>query len=384
MAVAFGMARYVYGLTLPDIRADLAVPDLVLGLIASGTFTGFLLSLILSASLTAWRGPRAATTLGGVCAALGCALVAAAPTPSLLAVGALVAGSAAGWVWAPYSDIVAAVAPERDRPRLLAWITTGAAGGLILVGPLALAATAWASWRWTWAGIAIASAAATVVNIRWVPRIPPASRSSWGVHRLVLTRGMLRPLAFAVVLFIAATAYFTYATDAAQRGGLGAVAGPAIFLLAGTTGLAGLSAGRLATRADPGAVGVGALATLGAALTVLSLGTGSLGAVLVSAVLFGAGNTLGSAALSIWTAQVVPEHPGAAFTAALMVGSLSSIATPAAIGALTPRVGLTNLLLATAAVTVATAATLVLDGGTSGTRSGRHLRCGRCRRRQHH
>lgn len=239
MAVAFGMARYVYGLTLPDIRADLDVPELLLGLIASGTFIGFLLSLILSTPLTIWKGPRAPTTLGSVCGAAGCTLVAAAPSPSLLAAGALVAGSAAGWVWAPYSDIVAAVAPERDRPRLLAWITTGACAGLILVGPLALASTSWASWRWTWASIAVASAAAAVLNIRWVPRIPPTPRAHRGRQRVVLTRGMLRAGAFAAVLFIAATAYFTYATDAARRGGLGAVAGPAIFVLAGATGLPG-------------------------------------------------------------------------------------------------------------------------------------------------
>lgn len=176
---------------------------------------------------------------------------------------------------------------------------------------------------------------------------------------------MLRPLAFAVVLFIAATAYFIYAADAAQRGGLGDVAGPAIFVLAGITGLAGLGAGRMATRVGPRAVGVCALATLGVALIVLSLGAGSLVAVLTSAVIFGAGNTVGSAALSIWTAQVVPENPGAAFTATLVAGSLSSIATPTVIGALTPHVGLTNVLLATAVLTVASAIALVFAGETS-------------------
>lgn len=359
MAVAFGMARYVYGLTLPEIRADLDVPELLLGLIASGTFIGFLLSLILSTPLTIWKGPRAPTTLGSVCGAAGCALVALASSPSLLAAGALVAGSAAGWVWAPYSNIVAAVAPERDRPRLLAWITTGASTGLILVGPLALASMSWASWRWTWASIAIAAAAAAVLNIRWVPRIPPTPRGLRARQRVVLTRGMLRPIAFAVVLFIAATAYFTYATDAARRGSLGAIAGPVIFVLAGTTGLAGFGAGRMATRVGSRAVAVGALLTLATALLILSLGTKSLFVVLASAVLFGIGNVVGSAVLPIWTAQLVPEHSAAAFTATLVIGTVSSIATPAVIGALTPYTGLTNLLLTAAAVTATTAIALV-------------------------
>lgn len=62
---------------------------------------------------------------------------------------------------------------------------------------------------------------------------------------------------------------------------------------------------------------------------------------------------------------MVPENPGVAFTATLVAGSLSSIATPTVIGALTPHVG-----LATAAVTVASATALVFAGETSASRSG--------------
>ncbi|MDN5913672.1 MAG: hypothetical protein L0I76_00905 [Pseudonocardia sp.] len=66
MAVTFGMVRYAYGLTLPAIRTDLVLSDLVLGLIASGTFLGFLVALLLSTPLSAKAGPRASTTLGGL------------------------------------------------------------------------------------------------------------------------------------------------------------------------------------------------------------------------------------------------------------------------------------------------------------------------------
>lgn len=361
MAATFGMARYVYGLTLPDVRAELDLPEPVLGLIASGTFVGFLLALGLSKPLAAWKGARAPTTLGGACGTLGCAVVAGAPSPPILAAGVLVAGSAAGWVWAPYSDIVAAVTPEGDRPRLLAWITTGASGGLVLVGPLALAAASWASWRATWGGIAVVSAAAVVLNLRWVPRIPP-HRPSHG-RGVVLTRGLQAPLVFAVALFAAATAYFTYATDAAARNGLGEVAGPVVFLLVGVVGLAGLRAGSMTTRFGSRAVAVGALAALASSLIVLGLGAGWLAAVLLSAVVFGVGNVVGSAALAVWTAEQVPEQPAAAFTATLLVGSLSSIVTPALIGALAPHIGLAAVLLAVAAMTVITGLVLAVARG---------------------
>ncbi|MDX5311905.1 MAG: YbfB/YjiJ family MFS transporter, partial [Rhodococcus sp. (in: high G+C Gram-positive bacteria)] len=47
VGVAFGMARYAYGLTLPDIREDLRLSELALGLIASATFAGYLAGLVL-------------------------------------------------------------------------------------------------------------------------------------------------------------------------------------------------------------------------------------------------------------------------------------------------------------------------------------------------
>jgi predicted MFS family arabinose efflux permease len=171
---------------------------------------------------------------------------------------------------------------------------------------------------------------------------------------------MLRPLTVAVVLFAAATAYFTYATDAARRGGLGEMAGPEVFVLVGATGLAGLGAGAMAMKVGARVVATGALVVLGASVLVLGLGAGSLAAVLTSAGLFGVGNTVGSAALPIWTAELVPGHPAAAFAAALVVGSLSSIATPAVVGALTPRYGLTAVLVAVAFATAATGLALAV------------------------
>lgn len=357
MGVAFGMARYAYGLTLPAIRAALDVPELVLGLIGSSTFGGFLLSLLITPSLARWKGPRAPTTIGGVSAAVGCALVAVAPAPGVLALGALIAGSAAGWVWAPYSTIVAAVADPLQRPRLLAGIATGAAAGLVAVGALALVVE---SWRWLWAGIALAASAATAVNCWGVPRLPAPHRPVRAHQGMLLGVGLAQPIGFAVVLFVGATAYFTYATDAAERGGLGAAAGPTIFVLVGAAGSTGLAAGALAERAGGRTVAVTALLLLGVALALLGLGVSSLSLVLVSAVVFGSANTVGSAALPIWTAALAPDASAAAFTATLFAGSVSATVTPTAIGSLVPTTGLHGVLLTAAGLMAMTALVLHL------------------------
>lgn len=81
VGVAFGMARYAYGLTLPGIRQDLELSELVLGLVASATFAGHLVGLLLARPLAARRGSRAPTTVGGACGAAGAVIVTVAPDP---------------------------------------------------------------------------------------------------------------------------------------------------------------------------------------------------------------------------------------------------------------------------------------------------------------
>ena len=232
---------------------------MLLGLIASGTFAGYLIGLVSAPRLSARRGPRAPTTVGGVCGLVGATTVALAPSPWILAAGAVLSGSAAGWVWAPYSDIVTEVAPRRHQPTLLAVITTGTSLGLLALAALGLLATL-TSWRMTWAGIALAAAVAAVVNLRAVPLVS-------------------------------------------------------------------------------------------CALVLLGLGRTSLPLTLFSAILLGMGYIVGSSLLAIWTAQVVPDRPGDGFTVALVVGAVTSIAAPAAMGALIPVFGLPEMLVLVAAVT---------------------------------
>jgi predicted MFS family arabinose efflux permease len=349
VGVAFGMARYAYGLTLPDVRSEFGLSELLLGLIASGTFAGYLIGLVSVPRLSTRRGPRAPTTVGGVCGVVGAATVALAPSPWILAAGAVLSGSAAGWVWAPYSDIVTKVAPRRHQPTLLAVITTGTSLGLVALAALALLGTL-TSWRLTWAGIALASAVAVLVNLRAVPRPNAGGRDTDASRRSPWRRAMFPPLAYAVLFFAAITVYFTYASEAARSGGLSAAAAPLLFALIGAGGLVGLRTGRMARALGTPAVGVGSVLVVGCALALLGLGGTSMPLTLFSALLFGIGFMVGSSLLAIWTAQVVPDRPGDGFTLALVVGAVTSIAAPAAMGALIPVAGLSAMLLIVAAV----------------------------------
>ena len=96
VGIAFGMSRYAYGATLPAIRETFDLSETLLGVIAAATFAGFLLGLLSAIPVARRFGPRAPTTLGGLCGAAGALTVCLATEPGILAAGAVVASSSAG------------------------------------------------------------------------------------------------------------------------------------------------------------------------------------------------------------------------------------------------------------------------------------------------
>jgi predicted MFS family arabinose efflux permease len=359
VGVAFGMARYAYGVTLPDIRADLGLSQFVLGLIASATFVGYLAGLLFAGPLAGRRGSRAPTTVGGVCGAVGAVIVAVAPVPWLLALGAVLAGAAGGWVWAPYSDIVTRTVALRRQSRTLAIITTGTSGGLVVLGGLAILAIV-DSWRLVWVAIAVAAVIAALVNLRLVPRTAPTSASERSTDIPSLVAGLQVPAAYSVVYFAAVIIYFTHAADVLDRGSLPEWAVPALYIAIGVTGVSGLATGAAVQRVGSIRVAALCLVVVAAAMALLGLAGDSAPAVAISACIFGVGYMTGSAVLAVWTAELVPDRAGAAFTACLVVGAISSVAAPAFAGTVIPALGLGTVLVATAAVTVLSGAALML------------------------
>lgn len=73
----------------------------------------------------------------------------------------------------------------------------------------------------------------------------------------------------------------------------------------------------------------------------------------VSAALFGASYMIAAALRVVWSARVFEERPATGFTAAILTGSVGSIAGPAAAGLLAAHIGLASTFMTLAAITVA-------------------------------
>lgn len=363
-AVAFGPARNGYGLFLPHFREEFALSTAMLGLIASGLYAGYLLALSAVGILAPRIGPRPPVLVGLLSAALGMGLVALAPNAWALAAGVVLAGTSAGWSWAPYNDAAERGVAKRYRDRVLSVVSTGTTFGILAAGLAALAAGA--SWRGAWFAFAACAVAAAVSNALILPgasgdedkgddeKVPSRRPGRGWLLRVEATPLFVVALSFGVV----SAFYFSFAVDLVSRSGgpSPAAAGPLLYAVAGAAGFVGLLTGDAVGRFGLGRVLLVTLAFLGVAALMLGVAPSFLPSVIFSAALFGAGVMVMSALLSVWSSTVFPERPSTGFSATLFVFGVGLTLGPAALGALAGPFGLRAGFLVSAAIVVLTAA----------------------------
>jgi len=85
VAATYGLARYCFGLFLPEFRQEFNLSTETIGLIAGLSYAGYLMATFLGSGLSTLFGPRLPIMLGGLAAASGMATIAVAPDAVTLA-----------------------------------------------------------------------------------------------------------------------------------------------------------------------------------------------------------------------------------------------------------------------------------------------------------
>jgi predicted MFS family arabinose efflux permease len=360
IAVAFGFARYGYGLFVPEFRDAFDLSTEAVGFVAAGAYASYLAALLVTGALVARVGPRLPVVIGGLSAAAGMGMIALAANTPMFVVGVLLAATSPGWSWAPFSDAVARMISRDSQSRTLSIITTGTTFGILVAGPAALVAGD--VWRGAWFAFAIVALAVTAWNAFLLPAGPHGDGSEEGGSaspelrwRWFIGPRSVRLFAVAASFGFTGTVYWTYAVDLiAGSGGFPASAGPILWTAVGGAGIIGVATGDVISR-------LGLRFSLIAALMALGVATGVLGAVPqswvalgVSAVLFGSSFMVLSALLVTWTSTVFPEQPGTGFSATQVFLALGTITGPAIMGVVAGRVGMETAFLITALLAILT------------------------------
>ena len=356
VATAFGMARYGYGLLLPDIQDDLALGVSTLGAIGTLAYVTYLLATLLVTRCIARVGERATVVLGGLLAVAGTIVVALANDPVLLGLGVAIAGASAGLVYAPFGEAVQRL-PSVVRARTLAAITCGTGWGVVVAAPIAiLAGDAWRAAFFGFAGCAVLS---TLLAAR---TLPGRTASTPSVLLNATSKSMLTPtargrrspalpmLAASLLLGLGSASFWTFAVDHVRDAGLGQTDGRVLLGVAGITSLASLVAADVVARlgARPTFVLTALLETV--AIATIAVVADHLAAVLIAAATFGAAYNTVCAVTVLWATRIYASRPSAGLAAATGAMGIGLLCGPVASGVLAEFTSLTAALLGGATI----------------------------------
>jgi len=363
IAVTYGLARFAYGLFLPEMRESLDLSESVLGLIGAGSYAGYCFAILGALVFTSRAGPRFIAIAAGMVAVVGMATIAGAPAAWVLALGVLVAGSSSGLASPPMGEAVATSIPEESQDRANALINSGTSVGVALSGPAALLVTE--QWRIAWIAFALVGGAVVVWNAIAMPRKPVSDDRPGGaaqtagprlsVQYLVGTRSV--PLfAAATGVGFASAAYWTFSRDLVVRlGDLSGASSTIFWIVIGVSGLAGGLAGDLVQRFGLARAFRVSVLSMAAAIGLLAAAPGVLLWAYSSAALFGSAYIMLTGIILVWSVSVFQDRPSAGLGAAFLLIAVGQVFGALTAGAVAGAAGLIVTFWAFAGIAVVAA-----------------------------
>ncbi|NIC36658.1 MFS transporter [Halomonas desiderata] len=350
VAATYGLSRYTYGLFVPAIRQDFTLDQATVGAIGSASYLGYLLATLVSPFLVRRFGARLPILLGGATATLGMSLIGLANNPIWLALGVTLAGCSPGLAYPPLSDAIKQLCRAEKQSRYYAIINSGTSFGVMVSGPLALFAGP--RWQLAWLCFAFIALIATLWNLFIMPghaseaddqeragkERTDDTRTGHEPMRVLLKRKLkdraVRRLLLGALLFgLVTSVYWTFSVDLiAGENGLSDAGRVMFWMVVGIAGVAGGLAGELVTRFGLAKVLQWASLAIAAAIAILTIASGDMLVLTLSAVVFGATFILITALYGIWSVSCFPEAPSAGFGLTFFLISAGQLISPTLAG----------------------------------------------------
>ena len=311
IALAYGVARFAFGLFVPSIRADLGLRPDLMGLIGSIPFISFAATSVVASTLARRLGARRGAMLASGFGALGLALISRADGAPLLAGGVFACGICTGLMMPALSEGIHKAVQPRLHGRVNAVMNAGTSVGVLLSVPsVLLLANAWRGAYVSFAALAVLGVVAAAIFI-------PATHNGQASARLQLPaisadqrRRLIRLNCFALGMGLVSAAYWVFAPDlVVVLGGLRPDLTGWLWAAVGLAGLGGAAAGDLGERFGAGRVQSVALAMLSLATLLVLAVPDSLGSTVLSAALFGLAYMTLTGLYLVTAILLLPDHP---------------------------------------------------------------------------
>ncbi|MGY1748717.1 MFS transporter [Modestobacter sp. SYSU DS0511] len=354
IAVTYGLARYGYGLYLPQFRAEFGFSAGTAGAVAAGSYLAYCATALVAPRLSRRTGGRSALWAAGAAAAVGCLGVSTASSVPVLAAAALVAGSGAGAATPALVAAVAATVPPATEARAQGVVNSGTGAGVVAGGLLVLAVPG--VWRAAWAGFAVAALLVTWWADRSARWPAPADPASAGPGRGPAGGRFGRPLLAALLAGVGCAGVWTFGRDLLTGpGDLSPGLTGALWCVLGAAGLVGGVSGVLVQRVGLRAAWAGTLVVAAGATGLLAAVPGGAAAAAVALALFGSAFVAMSGVLIAWAAHLRPASAGPAAAQLFVALTVGQALGSLLLGALADALSMPGAFLAAAAVALVAA-----------------------------
>ncbi|RIO84752.1 MFS transporter [Staphylococcus gallinarum] len=172
IATTYGLARFSFGLFLPNISHDLNLSASQAGIISSLFYLSYCFTIVFSTLRTDKIGPKNMILFAGLSALIGLLLIAVSQGSILLAIAVIFAGGSTGLVSPPYGFTISLWIKWSDQGKANTWINSGTSLGLMFTGITAM--IAFLDWRMTYF---VYSAIALIVIVWNFIAIPSLDRN---------------------------------------------------------------------------------------------------------------------------------------------------------------------------------------------------------------
>ncbi|MFD1066528.1 MFS transporter [Oceanobacillus locisalsi] len=307
IAVAYGLARFSFGLLLPAINESMEMTDSTSGIISSLFYVAYCVTIIYATVMTTREGPRRMIIFAGLSAFLGLFLMAVTPNVWVLGLGVLLAGGSTGLVSPPYGGAVSLWIKEKQQGKANTWINSGTGFGIALSGLGAILLTP--HWRITYAIYAVLALFILIWNYKVIPEMDTGSGSKLmfkkGNLSLQGAKGSTNLVIASFILGFSTAAFWTFSRSFIEAAGdYNNVLLSGFWVMIGIFGVLGGFSGSMIEKGGlPFAYKIGSLAIASASI-ILALAPENLLTAYLSAGLFGCAYIFLTGVLLVWGIRV--------------------------------------------------------------------------------
>ncbi|ARJ43942.1 hypothetical protein B1H58_19065 [Pantoea alhagi] len=346
-ALSYGLARFAYGLLLPQIRAELSLDVTMAGWVGSGAFAAYCAGILFTFYGSGKLSARTIALSAGFAATAGMGLVFVASSGAGLGAGIALAGLSTGLTSPPLATAVTRHFSGKARPKANAIINAGTAAGIMFSGATTLVAVG--AWRELYALFALTGGAVTL----WLWFAIPAYTSTdvGKVSFKILTRpGLLTLCISAFLMGLSSTAIWTFGADI-LRGKYGFTDTDIgwAWIALGVAGIGGSLTGILTNRFGTARIHIFALLVMATAMVGLTAASLSPVYGFVAMSVFGAAYIVSSGVYLIQGINLLPDRPDLGLGIPFLVLALGQAVGTPLFGAVLEGAGVISALILFAA-----------------------------------